>query len=272
MNQPPAFVKKNERHAVLTQHGKRLRLIVGYDIVLDQPAGFPDEEVGMTMDLSFPDFSEALKTYFMGDKRAALEELTRLAAAYPDNASVFILLGNVHYSLGALDEALLNYRKAVELGPEYGHALYKLGICSFRAGLLDEARDAFSRNLGLHGQTHAMSWYWIGLIDFFLGRDDEALASFHRLKDLSPGSNFANFFMAQLLIKHNRHQEALDLLGELLEQTPNFSEALYMQAQAFRGLFKNFDAVQCLRKAIEYAPDDKRIRMELETLIDVPSI
>jgi tetratricopeptide (TPR) repeat protein len=226
----------------------------------------------MTMDLSFPDFSEALKAYFTGDKPAALEALTRLAAEHPDNASVYILLGNLHYSLGALDEALHSYRKAVELGPEYGHALYKLGVCSFRAGLLDEAREAFSRNLALQGQTHAMSNYWIGLIDFFLGRDEEALDSFHRLKDQSPQSNFANFFMAQLLVKHNRYKEALDLLEELLGRNPEFVEALYLQAQAFRGLYKNFEAMRCLRKALEVAPNDKRIQTELETLVEVPSI
>ncbi len=226
----------------------------------------------MTMDLSFPDFSEALKAYFTGDKSVALAELARLAAENPENASVCILLGNLHYSLGALDEALRAYRKAVELAPQYGHALYKLGVCAFRAGLLHEAREAFSRNLALQGQTHAMSNYWVGLIDYFLGKDEEALQSFHRLKEQSPQSNFANYFMAQLLVKHNRHQEALALLDELLGRTPGFAEALYLRAQALRGLYKNFDAMQCLRKALELAPNDNRIRMELETLEEVPSI
>jgi len=226
----------------------------------------------MTMDLSFPDFSAALTSYFMGDKPAALEALTRLSAEHPDNASICILLGNLHYSRGALDEALRSYRKAVELGPKYGHAYYKLGVCSFRAGLLDEARDAFCRNLELQGQSHAMSNYWIGLIDYFLGKDEQALDSFHRLKEQSAESGFANFFMAQLLVKHNRHQEALDLLDELLSRTPDFSEALYLRAQALRGLYKNFEAVQCLRRALELAPGDKRIQMEMETLTEVPSI
>jgi len=226
----------------------------------------------MTMDLSFPDFSEALKAYFTGDKPAALEALTRLSAEHADNASVYILLGNLHYSRGALDEALRSYRKAVELGPKYGHAYYKLGVCSFRAGLLDEAREAFCSNLALQGQTHAMSNYWIGLIDYFLGKDEQALESFHRLKEESSQSNFANFFMAQLLIKHNRHTEALDLLEELLGRTPDFVEALYLRAQAFRGLYKNFEAIQSLRRALELAPHDKRIQTELETLVEVPSI
>jgi tetratricopeptide (TPR) repeat protein len=225
----------------------------------------------MTMDLSFPDFSEALKAYFMGDKPVALKALTRLAAEHPDNAAVFIMLGNVHYSLGALDEALLNFRKAVELGPEYGHAYYKLGVCSFRAGLLDEAREAFSRNLTLAGQSHANSNYWIGLIDFFLGKDDDALESFRRLKEESPQSNFANFFMAQMLVKHNRHQEALVLLDELLERTPDFVEALYLRAQSLKGLYKNFESMQCLRKALELAPGDAKIQMELEMLVEVPA-
>jgi tetratricopeptide (TPR) repeat protein len=247
-------------------------LILWYDRVSYVHTEIPDEEVDMAMDLSFPDFSEALKAYFTGDKAAALEALSRLAIEHPDNASVQILLGNLHYSRGALDEALRSYRKAVELGPKYGHALYKLGVCAFRAGLLDEAREAFCRNLNLQGQTHAMSNYWIGLIDYFLGKDEAALQSFHKLKELSPKSDFANFFMAQLLIKHSRYQEALDLLDELLGRTPAFAEALYLQGQAYRGLYKNFEAVRCLRKALEFSPDDKRIQMELETLIEVPSV
>ena len=109
------------------------------------------------------------------------------------------------------------------------------------------------------------------MIDFFLGKDEDALVSFRRLKEESPQSNFANFFMAQMLVKHNRHQEALALLDELLERTPDFVEALYLRAQALRGLYRNFDAVQCLRKALELSPGDAKIRMELEMLVEVPA-
>jgi len=223
----------------------------------------------MKMDLSLPDFSEALRAYFMGDKPAALRMLNRLALDHPENAAIFILLGNLHYGTGDLDTALANYRRAVELEPQYGHALYKLGVCAFRAGLLDEARSAFAKNLTLEGQSHAMSNYWIGLIDYFLGRDDAALVSFAELKKESPQSNFANFFMAQLLVKHNRHREALDLLNELIERSPGLVEALYLRGQAYRGLYQNFEAIQCYRKALELAPDDARIRSELETLVEV---
>jgi tetratricopeptide (TPR) repeat protein len=226
----------------------------------------------MTLDLSFPDFSEAPKAYSADDKPSAFEELARLSAEHPDDVSVHILLGNLHYSQGALDEAIRDYRRAVELEPEYGRAHYMLGVCSFRAGFLDEAREAFANSLALQGRIHVMANYWIGLIDSFLGKDEEALESFRRLKEESSQSNFANFFMARLLIKHNRHQEALDLLGELLERNPVFVEALYLQAQAFRGLYKNFDAMRCLRRALELAPHDNRIRIELETLFEVPSI
>jgi tetratricopeptide (TPR) repeat protein len=171
-----------------------------------------------------------------------------------------------------LDEALRNYRKATDLGPSHSHALYKLGVCAFRAGLLNEAREAFSKNLELKGQSHAMSNYWLGLIDFFLGNDEDALQAFGRLKEESPESNFANFFMAQLLIKHNRHKEATKLLDELLERTPAFAEAHYLQGQAYRGVHRNFEAIKCFRKALQLAPNDKRIQGELEMLIEVPSI
>jgi tetratricopeptide (TPR) repeat protein len=225
----------------------------------------------MSMNLSFPDFAKALEAYFSGDKARAREEFTRLAETHPDSASVFIMLGNVYYAQGILDEALANYQKATELEPSYGHAYYKFGVCAFRAGHLNQAREAFAKNLQLEGQSHVMSNYWIGLIDYFLGKDEGALEAFGRLKKESPDSNFANFFMAQLLIKHNRHQEALLLIEELVARTPDFVEAHYLLGQAYRGLYQNFEAIQCFRKALEIAPEDKRIQTELEILIEVPA-
>ncbi|MGO9147517.1 MAG: tetratricopeptide repeat protein [Desulfomonilia bacterium] len=77
--------------------------------------------------------------------------------------------------------------------------------------------------------------------------------------------------MAQLLIKHNRHQDALDLLDELVARTPSFVEAHYLRGQAYRGLYRNFEAIQAFRAALELAPDDKRIQAELEVLGEVPA-
>jgi len=224
------------------------------------------------MKLSFPDFAGALEAYFMGDKATARDAFTRLAEANPENASLFIMLGNVYYALGILDDALANYRKATELEPGYGHAYYKLGVCAFRAGHLNEAREAFAKNLQLEGQSHAMSNYWIGLIDNFLGRDEDALEAFGRLKRESPDSNFANFFMAQLLIKHARYQEALQLIEELIARTPDFVEAHFLQGQAYKGMYRNFDAIQAFRKALELSPEDKRCKTELELLIEVAAL
>ncbi len=223
----------------------------------------------MSVQLSFPEFSDALQAYFKGDHQSALKAFTKLSQSHPDNASVFIFLGNVHYALGSLEEALRNYEKAAELEPNHGHAYYKLGVCAFRAGYLERALDAFSENIALEGQSHVMSDYWVGLIDYFLGRDDAALAAFGRLKQASPESLFANFFMAQLLIKHNRCQEALVLLAELVEKTPTLSEAHYLMGQAYKCQYKNVEAIASFRKALSIAPDDQRVRAELENLTEV---
>jgi tetratricopeptide (TPR) repeat protein len=225
----------------------------------------------MSMELPLPEFSDALAAYFKGDHNTALKAFTRLAEAHPDNASVFIFLGNVNYALGFLEEALRNYEKAAELEPKHGHAYYKLGVCAFRAGHLERALDAFSENISLEGQSHAMSDYWVGLIDYFLGRDDAALEAFNRLKEASPESLFANFFMAQLLIKHNRCAEALVLLAELVEKTPTLSEAHYLMGQAYRCQYKNVEAIESFRKALAIAPGDKRVQAQLENLVEVSS-
>jgi tetratricopeptide (TPR) repeat protein len=226
----------------------------------------------MKINLHLPDYADAMEKYLEGDKQVALEAFRKLAEKYPDNPAIFLLLGNINYGLGLLGDAMKDYEKAIELEPKFGHAYYKLGVCAFRAGYLQKAMDSFDRNLELTGQRHTMSNYWAGLIHFFLSDDTAALRSWTRLHDESPESAFTNFFMAQLKIKRQEFKEALDLLNDLLEKAPEFAELHYLEGHAYRGMFRNFDAIRCFRKVLELNPGDKRVQMELETLTDVPSI
>jgi tetratricopeptide (TPR) repeat protein len=109
-----------------------------------------------------------------------------------------------------------------------------------------------------------MSNYWIGLINNFLGNDDEALEAFTVLHRESRESQLANFFLAQLLMKRNEHKKALGLLQELLTLTPDFAEVHFLIGQAYAGLYQNIEAIQSFRKTLELNPADKRAQLILE--------
>jgi tetratricopeptide (TPR) repeat protein len=136
-------------------------------------------------------------------------------------------------------------------------------------GRLEDSLEAFNTVLSLKSQSHAMASYFVGLINLFLGRDDEADKAFSSFHKLSPESRIANFYLAQLLIKRKQFSEALDLLNDLVDQTAEFAEVHYMLGTVHFGLHNNTEAIKCFQRALEINPEDERSKTKLSLLTEV---
>ena len=226
----------------------------------------------MKADHKQPEYIEAMEAYLSGDRADAEKAVESLIRKYPDDSSLLLLLGNITYTLGRLGEACAHYEKAIELEPGFCQAYFKLGVCYVRMGKLDQALRSFKKNVEAGCQGHVMSYYWMGLINSFLGNDDEAREAFTLLHEESKESQLANFFLAQLLMRRNENEEALRLLQELLALSPDFAEVHYLMGLVYSRMHKNMDAIRCFRRTLELNPEDKRARMEFEQLVEVPSV
>ena len=210
------------------------------------------------------EFISGMRSYMEGDREKSLKALSDLLEKNPSDASLHVLLGNLLYSHGALGTSAEHYEQALKLAPGMCQAWYKLGVCYVRMGKLSEALNAFKKNVDAECGTHVMSYYWMGLINNFLGNDEKAQEAFSTLRRESEESLLANFFLAQLYMKRNEHAKALPLLQELVTMSPNFAEALFLIGEAYAGLYKNFEAIQSFRRAVELNPGDKRAKMMLD--------
>ena len=221
-------------------------------------------------DMSQPDTAEAMRLHLLGEREGARAAFEKLLAKDPKNYFFHYLLGETKYATGLLDEAVRHYRAAIELKPDFGVAFYKVGVCYYRMGQLEKSLESFSTLLKMKGQGHAMASYFFGLINQFLGNDEEAEEGFRILRGASRQSLIANYYLAQLKLKQNRHQEALDLLEELLQATPHLAEGHYLKGMVYMGMHRNMDAVISFRKTLELNPNDKRARGNVEMLTEVP--
>ena len=221
---------------------------------------------------SQPEFMTVMSTYLSGNRAEAEKAVEELLRKYPQDSSLQLLLGNVKYTVGMLGEACTHYQKALELNPELCQAWYKLGTCYVRMGKLDDARESFRKNVESGCQSHAMSFYWLGLINSFLGDDDQALEAFTLLHEESKESLLANYFLAQLRMRRNEHKEALRLLQELLAVSPDFADVHYLMGLAYERMHLNVEAIQCFRRTLELNPRDKRAQLEYERLVEVPPL
>jgi anaphase-promoting complex subunit 3 len=219
-----------------------------------------------------PEFMSVMSSYLSGNRDEAEKAVTELLRKFPQDANLQLLLGNIKYTVGLLGEASTHYEKALELEPSLCQSWYKLGVCYVRMGKLNEALRAFKKNVAAECGSHAMSFYWMGLINSFVGDDDNALEAFTLLHRESEESLLANFFLAQLRMRRNEHEEALRLLKELLAVSPEFAEVHYMMGMVYENMHKNIEAIACFRKTIELNPRDKRARLEYERLFEVPPL
>lgn len=226
----------------------------------------------MRIDHNQPEYLAAMALYLTGDRNEAKKGFEELIKKNPQDSSLLLLLGNIKYSIGELREACLDYENAIALEPGFDQANYKLGVCYVRMGKLTEALGCFQKNIKKPSQGHVMSYYWMGLINSFLGNDEDAFVAFQRLHQESDESRLADFFLAQLYMKRNEHGKALELLEDLLKETPGFAEVHYLMGLAYGVLHRNAEAILKFRQALAINPEDKRARVQLELYTEVPSI
>ncbi|HEY9595944.1 MAG TPA: tetratricopeptide repeat protein [Spirochaetia bacterium] len=223
-------------------------------------------------DLSNPETAEAVRLHLFGEREAALRAIESLVRKEPRNYFFHYLLGETKYAMGRLAEAAGHYEDAVALKPDFAVALYKLGVCHHRRGDLEKSLESFSALLKMKGQGHAMASYFYGLINQFLGNDEDAEEGFRILRGESRESLIANYYLAQIKMKQNKHEEALDLLDELLAVTPNLAEVHWQKGTVYMAMHRNMDAVACFRRTLELNPHDHRAQAALEMLTEVPEI
>lgn len=214
-------------------------------------------------------YTNAMGFYLSGKWEEADAAFIEVDAAFPDESFIKVLRGNICYSRGKLDEAVEHYREAVRIKPDFGNAYYKLGVCLYRMGQLTQALEAFTAVTTSGSQSHAMASYFVGLINLFIGEDGAAAEAFAEFHGLSPESRIANFYLAQLRIKQKQFAEALELLNELVRETPNFAEVHYMLGTVQYGLHNNTEAIKCFQRALEINPKDERSKTKLTLLTDV---
>lgn len=78
-----------------------------------------------------------------GEYPKALEELRGVIAANPRKIEARLSLGRVYFAMDRPDQAIVEYRKALEIYKEYGDAYYYMGLAYLKVQDIDSARKAF---------------------------------------------------------------------------------------------------------------------------------
>ena len=145
-----------------------------------------DYKKALALDLhcSSAHFNLAVSSVQSGNLEEA-ESHYREALRGKPNADTYNGLGFVLARKGRPDEAVEQFRKAIELNPKYTPAYNNLADTLEKQGKLEEAASYYQRSLA--EKASAAVYNNLGVVLLKLGRKDEAANQFRKSLEVNPG-------------------------------------------------------------------------------------
>jgi len=127
------------------------------------------------------------------------------------NHRKYVREGNREYSKAKYDQSEIEYRRAIDVKPDAGKAVFNLGDALYRMGKYDEAGEEFSRHTELTspGNSKAASEFNRGNALLKAGKLEESIEAYKSSLLVNPSSHEAkyNLAYAQDLLKQQQQQE-----------------------------------------------------------------
>ena len=173
----------------------------------------------------------ALDKLSLGDTAGALRDVERAFAINGQSADAWRCRGDIHMKAGEIDEALTNFKMAVQLGPNDAVIWNKLGIAWNKVGDLSQAIAAFDSALNV---DHA---YW------------RALAN--------RGIAYSELDQKEYAIRD---------LTSALSHEPNNVVLWRNKAAVLASFGQLVEATDCIQKALQVSPTDAAAQLALSQL------
>jgi protein O-mannosyl-transferase len=172
----------------------------------------------------------------------------------PGNARGYGSLARILASRGRSDEAIEQYRKALEIMPDYTDALNNLGLALAARGQIDAAMAQYRKALEID-PDFADTHYNLGILLDGLGRTDEAIAEYQKTLEINPDFAEAHNNLGNALIARGQPDAAYAQFMTALKLNPDLAETHNNLGNILADRGEVDKAILHYEKALEIKPD-----------------
>lgn len=170
-----------------------------------------------------------------------------------NNALAHKNLGDALFKEGKANDAISQYRIALQLRPGYAEAHNSLGIALEKNGKLDEAAGEYNDALKIY-PTFAYAALNIGALYFKEGRIDDAMAAFQNALQDDPGYAAAHFNMGTAYLRKGQTEDAIGEYRQAIAINPDYMKAHLNLANVLAQTGDYKEAIGHFEKAQQLAP------------------
>ncbi|HQK71773.1 MAG TPA: caspase family protein [Bacteroidales bacterium] len=218
----------------------------------------------------------------------AIVQFTNAINAEPSNSNYYVARGNAYEMAGKLNEAFADFEKALVFKPKDVKTLISAGRVCNKLGKYDEALNYLNRaksldkmnktlypekvvtllGLELYDQAlkasdtaliikeNAQNYYYRGKI--YVKLNNSALAEKELKKAIAKDKNYAEprIELADLYLRNNRQQEALDQINIVLADNPRNANAYIIRSRIYKTNLDYPNAINDISKTILIDPEN----------------
>ena len=193
-----------------------------------------------------------------GQNDLAVEYIQQALRLHPKFSAAHLAhnnLGNALKVQGKLAEAIISYRQALRLKPNFAEAHNNLASTLKEQGQLDEAIAGFQQALRLR-PDYAEAHNNLGNALKDQGKFDEAIINYQQALRLKPDFAMAYNNLGNALLKQDKEDEAVVCYRQAVRFKPDFDDAHTNLGAALHNQGKYDEAAACHRQALRLKPDN----------------
>jgi tetratricopeptide (TPR) repeat protein len=179
---------------------------------------------------------------------------THTLACTSDNYFAHYNLGNTLFQKGNVDEAIVHYKKALQINPDSMEAHYNLGNALLQKGSVDEAIAHFQKALQIK-PNDAEANNNLGNALFQKGSVDEAIVQYQKALQIEPDYAEAHNNLGNALLQKGNLDEAISHFQKALQIEPDFAEAQNNLGNALLIKDNVDEAIAHFQKALQIEPN-----------------
>ena len=199
-------------------------------------------------------------------KRDALEEaidqFRRAVDVDPAFVEAYTNLGNFLAQQGFRDEAIAHLRHALQIEPTFVNAHNTLGNILADIGALDEAIQHFRKALQTNPQS-AMTHYNLGRTLAKHGHAEEAIVQYRQSLEIDPGDVDVHNNLGLLLLSQGNIDQAILQFREAIRVNPNYAKAYFNLGKVDAQQDRLDEAIANFQKALQIQPGVAEIHENL---------
>jgi tetratricopeptide (TPR) repeat protein len=191
----------------------------------------------------------------LGDPRGAVQVFEAAARLKPECADCLGQLGAVQLSLGQVDAAVANLRKAVQLDGSQSNLHYQLGMALRRAGQTEESARELAAAAELkrgklafdQAGLHAVQ----GIAQLRQGKPREAVAELRQAVEAKPDYGLGHYYLGIALAQSKEYPEAVAAFERALTMRPQSAEIHYNFGIALWEMGERARAIEQFQRTVD---------------------